>query len=676
MLLLVALTITGAAGGATRLAPAAPESAATVEGHARLFGALAGTTVERRVGSSADDAEEAATGGMYLNSSDLELVFDGSNQRVGLRFTGVTVPKGATILRAYLQFEAKELQSEATNLVVQGLAADNTTTFTTASGNVSTRARTTAAIAWSPAPWTLVGETAANQRTPDLSAAIQEIVNRAGWASGNALALIVTGTGHRTARAWDSKAASAPLLHIEYDTGPPPPNTAPTVNAGPDLTVTMPTAAALDGTVTDDGQPNPPAATTSTWSVDSGPGPVTFQNANAVDTQATFTTPGSYTLRLTSTDTELSNTDTTQITVLDGPPTAKLSLDRVVGPSPLSVTADASASTDTDSTPISSYTFDFGDGSPVVGPQPDATATRVYTSDGTYTVTVTVRDSAGLSATATRKVTVGTDAAPAASLSVAPASGTAPLNVTADASASTDTDATPIATYTFDFGDGTPKVGPQPGATAPHTYNTTGTFTATVTVADSAGLSSTASSTVTVSFPAGPAISVYAGYYDTHHPDHLQPKPSPWKGSPNIVFVGTADSGTSGGWDSSAVMITNRGGATLSGVLVTVDIGSDHFGLWSSQSIPSGQSLILAQTGFENFDGSDTSPAGCFDCDPKMCITDVVKTIPVVNVTIGGTTTHYQDTRQILNTQGADKAGCPDTGGTRNDESQTWQQIG
>jgi hypothetical protein len=87
-----------------------------------------------------------------------------------------------------------------------------------------------------------------------------------------------------------------------------------------------------------------------------------------------------------------------------------------------------------------------------------------------------------------------------------------------------------------------------------------------------------------------------------------------------------------------------------------------------AQTIPAGQTLILAQTGFEKFDGSDMSPAGCYGCDPNLCLTSVVPTVPVVHLTIGSTTTNYQDTRQILNTQGADKAGCPDTGGTRNDE--------
>ena len=83
-------------------------------------------------------------------------------------------------------------------------------------------------------------------------------------------------------------------------------------------------------------------------------------------------------------------------------------------------------------------------------------------------------------------------------LSVSPASGPAPLLVTANASGSTDTDSTPIASYRFDFGDGT-TVGPQAGATASHSYSANGSYTVTVTVTDTAGLSSQASKTVSVS---------------------------------------------------------------------------------------------------------------------------------------------------------------------------------
>jgi hypothetical protein len=92
-------------------------------------------------------------------------------------------------------------------------------------------------------------------------------------------------------------------------------NTAPTVNAGPDQSISLPTAANLAGTATDDGLPNPPAALTITWTMLSGPGTVTFANASALSTTATFSLAGSYVLRLTANDSALSTTDDVAITV-------------------------------------------------------------------------------------------------------------------------------------------------------------------------------------------------------------------------------------------------------------------------------------------------------------------------------------------------------------------------
>jgi hypothetical protein len=172
---------------------------------------------EVRVSASTDDAEERATGSMYITSTDLELVLDRDNQTVGMRFVGVPIPQGATILSAYVQFQVDETGSDPTSLTIQGQASDDTVTFTSSTGNISSRARTTAAVSWVPAPWNTKGQAGPDQRTPDLSPVIQEIVNRLGWSSGNSLVIIITGTGKRTAEAYDGTAA--PLLHVEYDTG-------------------------------------------------------------------------------------------------------------------------------------------------------------------------------------------------------------------------------------------------------------------------------------------------------------------------------------------------------------------------------------------------------------------------------------------------------------------------
>ena len=171
-----------------------------------------------RVSANSDDAEEWDDGRVLLGSSDLEMVFEnrGGNQQVGMLFSGVTIPQGSTILSAYLQFKADETHSDATSLTIQGEAADHAATFTIALGNVSSRPKTTAAVPWSPAAWTM-GDEGPAQQTPDISTVIQEIVNRPGWSIFNSIAIIVTGTGKRVAKSHNADLLSAPLLHVTFE---------------------------------------------------------------------------------------------------------------------------------------------------------------------------------------------------------------------------------------------------------------------------------------------------------------------------------------------------------------------------------------------------------------------------------------------------------------------------
>ena len=94
-----------------------------------------------------------------------------------------------------------------------------------------------------------------------------------------------------------------------------PPNQAPTIAAGPDQTLTLPAAATVDGTVSDDGLPIPPGAVTTLWSQVSGPGMVTFGDATVVDTTASFSVAGTYVLRLSANDGALSSSDEVTVTV-------------------------------------------------------------------------------------------------------------------------------------------------------------------------------------------------------------------------------------------------------------------------------------------------------------------------------------------------------------------------
>jgi len=175
--------------------------------------------IDVRVAASSDDAEESASGSMKLTSHDLELVYDGSDQTVGIRFNGVDIPRGATILNAFVQFQVDEENSELTSLTIKGEDVDNADTFASTTDNISLRLTTIADVSWSPDPWMIVGEAGVEHRTSNIASIIQEVVNRPGWSSGNSLVVIITGTGERTAESFDGDPDGAPLLHVEH-TGP------------------------------------------------------------------------------------------------------------------------------------------------------------------------------------------------------------------------------------------------------------------------------------------------------------------------------------------------------------------------------------------------------------------------------------------------------------------------
>ena len=174
--------------------------------------------ITSQVISSSDDAEETVSSrSMDLTSSDLELGADGGvNQWVGMRFNNISIPRGASILNAYVEFEVDETGSDSTSVTIQGQAADNAPAFTTSTGNISSRARTTAQVAWNNIPpWTTIS---AKSQTPNISSIIQEIVNRPAWASGNSIAIIINGTGRRTAESYNGEIPAAPKLVIQYAT--------------------------------------------------------------------------------------------------------------------------------------------------------------------------------------------------------------------------------------------------------------------------------------------------------------------------------------------------------------------------------------------------------------------------------------------------------------------------
>ncbi len=140
------------------------------------------------------------------------------DQTIGLRFNGLNIPQGAVIVHAYIQFQADEVDTRATTLQIHGEDTDNAEAFANTAFDVSSRllTATDATVTWTPPAWTTVGAAGAEQQTSDISSIIQEIVSRPGWSTTSSIALIITGSGERTADSFDGNAAAAPLLHVEH----------------------------------------------------------------------------------------------------------------------------------------------------------------------------------------------------------------------------------------------------------------------------------------------------------------------------------------------------------------------------------------------------------------------------------------------------------------------------
>ena len=208
-------------------------------------------TIERTITQSSDDAEENPNDNntVSLGSPDMDL----GTQRVGLRYNNITIPQGATITNAYIQFTADENETGDVSLRIRGNDVDNAVTFSSTNGDVYTnRAKTTANVIWTPGNWT-IGNSGAAQRTNDISSVVQEIVDRAGWVSGNSIAFLITSTiGYDgNERAADSFNEGTPAqLHIEYENGTTPQYTLSTnTNGAGSITLSPSGGTYTEGTV-------------------------------------------------------------------------------------------------------------------------------------------------------------------------------------------------------------------------------------------------------------------------------------------------------------------------------------------------------------------------------------------------------------------------------------------
>ena len=190
-----------------------------------------------QVGASADDEYVYYASGVWGDGIAITFFDAGYGSATdnrwggGARFLNVTIPQGSLIDSAYLTLRAKQTRTGAgCNTVIIGEDVDNATAFSTLANYQGRRGSyqgsadfpagtpTTAYINWDGiADWTINTD----YNSLDFKAVIKEIIDRAGWVSGNALAIFWDDHANRSsvarrAYSYDGSTTYAPKLVVTY----------------------------------------------------------------------------------------------------------------------------------------------------------------------------------------------------------------------------------------------------------------------------------------------------------------------------------------------------------------------------------------------------------------------------------------------------------------------------
>lgn len=173
-------------------------------------------TVEVRVTNALDDV--TLEDGDFADDENVNVgdIFN-SIWKNAIRFRNVTVPQGATITAAYITLRSGGGNSNTlVRLDIKGNDEDDAVSPTDAS-EFDNLSEVSSSVSWqglAAGDFSLVD-------TPSISDIIQDIVDRGGWSSGNAMQIMINDDGSdsgagRTFESFDTEEDDAPLLHIEY----------------------------------------------------------------------------------------------------------------------------------------------------------------------------------------------------------------------------------------------------------------------------------------------------------------------------------------------------------------------------------------------------------------------------------------------------------------------------
>ena len=213
------------------------------------------STVSPLTSGTTDAAEATSSGVVSLSGNTVRVSYaSASDRNLGaIRFSGVALPKGATVLGAWLTLNATSVthmigDDKKNKVDVIGIRAENTgnsAALAATAKNISSRARTTSFF-------NAYTKYAGSQKIGNLGNIITEVINRTDWVSGNALTLLLesyTVPCSLDFSTTESGAANAPVLTVEYTTGT---NVAPVISNVTDQVVNANiSTAALPFTISD-----------------------------------------------------------------------------------------------------------------------------------------------------------------------------------------------------------------------------------------------------------------------------------------------------------------------------------------------------------------------------------------------------------------------------------------
>lgn len=210
-----------------------------------LFSDGTETTTTGVIAMSTDDAEEALAegsgtfaGDINTDSGDLDLNYDRTNGVgviSGLRFTGISIPEGATVTYAHIQFRAQtpttvDAEAAPLSVVVSGEKLASAPTFDEALPfDITNRTETDTSVTWTPDPWGNDPSPDPKERTPDVSSIVQEIASLEDWDGETMVFFVappqvdgsyqVNELNTRSADAYDDNPSGAAELVIYYEGG-------------------------------------------------------------------------------------------------------------------------------------------------------------------------------------------------------------------------------------------------------------------------------------------------------------------------------------------------------------------------------------------------------------------------------------------------------------------------